>query len=78
MRFIKPGHHNNIKALIGQTAIVTSTITAYEYGQVKLTVKYGLRRQMISRSRLPGKITVLTVLSCCGKGVGRRGNSVVY
>jgi len=37
MRFIKTRDtHSNIKALIGQTAIVTSTITAYEFGQVKV------------------------------------------
>lgn len=37
MRFIKTKDtHSNTKALIGQIGIVTSTITAHEYGQVKV------------------------------------------
>lgn len=37
LRFVKTRDtHSNIKALIGQIAIVTSTITPREYGQVKV------------------------------------------
>lgn len=37
MRLIKTQDtHSNIKALIGQTGMVTSIITAHEYGQVKV------------------------------------------
>lgn len=37
MRFIKTKDtHSNTKALIGQIGVVTSTITAQEYGQVKV------------------------------------------
>ncbi len=37
LRFIKTKDtHSNIKALIGQIGIVTSTITPHEYGQVKV------------------------------------------